>query len=46
MEQIFTQKNFQAAFFIALGTVIYVGFINPFVPAVITIPSLRNGNNT
>jgi hypothetical protein len=45
MPRLFTQKNFTAAFFISLGAVIYLGFINPFIPTQIALPSLKNGNN-
>lgn len=45
MERIFTQKNFQTAFFIALGSVIYLGFINPLIPPQLAVPSLARNNN-
>jgi|TARA_Y100000996_G_C22262501_1_gene536523 hypothetical protein len=46
MEKIFTQKNFQTAFFIALGSVLYLGFVNPLIPPQLAVPSLgRNNNN-
>ena len=40
---IFTVKNFQTAFFVALGAGLYIGFVDRLIPSQLSLPVRNNG---
>ena len=43
---IFTVKNFQTAFFVALGAGLYIGFVDRLIPSQLSLPVRNNGGNS
>ena len=43
---IFTVKNFQTAFFVALGAGLYIGFVDRLIRSQLSLPVRNNGGNS